>query len=481
MLQGRGLSNKEAKKRLSKYGLNEIERRKKINTLKIFISQFKSPLILILIVAAIISSVVGLLPDQDSNIFDTILILIIVLVSGISGFFQDYKAEKTIEALQKIARPKIKVIRDRREIEVSIKNIVPGDLILLEEGDIIPADSKIIEVFSLEVDESVLTGESRAVKKSVSDEIFRGTSINSGNAQALVIKTGMNTKIGKIASKLQAMKEEETPFQTEISNFSRKIFFVIIGIILVLFFASLFKYGLYQSVLISISLAVAAIPEGLPAVLVLVLAIGARVMANKNALVRKLNVVESAGSVDIICTDKTGTLTKNEMSVTNLFFNNRIFNVSDELDSDKIKQLLICGALCNNSKIGYKDDEKIYLGDQTDIALRKLSDKLLKEELKGYEKTAEISFTSERKMMSVIYKKEGKNFLFSKGAPEVLIEKCNRLYKNGRIIKLDRKTKEIILKQNKEFASQALRVLGFASKETDSENKNQDLVWIGLQ
>ena len=239
----------------------------------------------------------------------------------------------------------------------------------------------------MEVDESVLTGESQAVKKRVYDEIFRGTSINSGNARALVIKTGMNTRIGKIASKLQTIKEGETPFQKEISNFSRKIFFAIVGIILVLFFASLFKYNLYQSILISISLAVAAIPEGLPAVLVLVLAIGARVMASKNALVRKLNVVESAGSVDIICTDKTGTLTKNEMSVTRLFINNKTFKVSKNINPDKIKQLLVCGALCNNSKIGYKDDEKIYLGDQTDIALKKLSDRLLKKELKGDRKS----------------------------------------------------------------------------------------------
>jgi len=483
MEQKRGLSNLEAEKRLGKYGENEIRRVEKISPFKIFVSQFTSPLILILIAAAIISLAIGFLPGQKPNLIDTILILIIVFASGLSGFFQDYKAEKTIEALQEIATPKTKVIRDGKEIEIDIKKIVPGDLILLEEGDIVPADAKLIETFNLEMDESTLTGESASIKKKKGDEVFKGTFVNSGNAKALVLKTGMDTKIGKIAEKIQEMKEEKTPFQTEIEKLSKKIFFIIIGIIVVLFFVSIFKYSLYQSSLTSISLAVAAIPEGLPAVLTLALAIGAKIMAKKNALVRKLNVVESSGAVDVICTDKTGTLTKNEMSVTKIFFNNRIINVSNEkIDSEEIKPLLVCSKLCNNSKIGYNEKgEKIYLGDQTEIALRKFADRFLKEE--EYEKVGEISFTSKRKMMSVVCKKQRKYFVFSKGAPEVLIEKCDRIYQNQKIIKMSRSMKKKILEKNKELASQALRVLGFAFKETKDSQKNveKNLIWLGLQ
>jgi len=486
MQQKRGLSSLEARKRLSKYGKNEIQKQKKASGLKIFLSQFTSPLILLLIAAAIVSWAIGFLPNQDSNIIDAVLILIIVFASGLSGFFQDYKAEKTIEALQKIATPKTSIIRNGKEIKISIIEIVPGDLVLLEEGDVVPADCKLIEAFNLEIDESTLTGESKAVSKKISNEVFKGTFVNSGNAKALVIKTGMQTKIGKIAGKLQEIKEEKTSFQTEITNFSKKIFFVIIGIVILLFLISILKYNIYQSILTSISLAVAAIPEGLPAVLVLVLAIGAKVMASKNALVRKLNVVESSGAVDIICTDKTGTLTKNEMSVTKLFFNNKIFDVSklNEKNIKNIKNLLICGGLCNNSKTGYNNqNKKIYLGDQTEIALKKLADKFLKKELQDYKKTGEISFTSDRKMMSVIYKKNQEYSMFSKGAPEILIEKCNRIYLNGKIIKINNKIKKQILEQNKKFASHALRVLGFAYKQTSKKEKNseENLIWLGLQ
>ena len=485
MQQKRGLNNLEAKKRLKKYGKNEIRKKTQATPLKIFLSQFTSPLILILIGAAILSWAIGFLPNQDSNLIDTVLILVIVFASGISGFFQDYKAEKTIEALQKIATPKIKVVRDGIELDLFITEIVPGDLILLGEGDVVPADCKIIESFNLEVDESVLTGESNAVRKKTNQEIFKGTSINSGHAKAIVLKTGMQTKLGTIATKIQEMKEEKTPFQKEIAEFSKKVLYAVLGIIFVIFVISLLRYGLYESILLSISLAVAAIPEGLPAVLVLVLSIGAKFMASKNALVRKLNVVESSGAVDIICTDKTGTLTKNEMVVRKIFFNNKIFDALkiNKESAEKVKTLLLCGRLCNNSKLSYHDNKKIYFGDQTEIALRKIYDKFFKEE--KYKKIGEISFTSERKIMSVICKKNNEIFVYSKGAPEVLIKKCNKIYLNGKIIDFTNELKKKILEKNNEFASQALRVLGFAYKKTNKRNYEKDaeknLIWLGLQ
>jgi Ca2+-transporting ATPase len=484
-----GLTNREAERRLKKYGKNEIKRTEKINPIKLFLSQFTSPLVLILIIAAVISLTIGFIPGEESDIIDVVLILSIVIASGIAGFFQDYKAEKSIEMLQKMSTPKAKVIREGKEIEIDATEIVPGDLILIEPGDIVPADAKLIDCFNLKVDESILTGESRAVEKKPSDEIFMNTSVYVGNAKAIVTRTGMQTKIGNIASKLQEIGEEKTPFQSDISRLSKKIFWIITGIVIVMFFVSLLKYDLYQSLLTSISLAVAAIPEGLPAVITLALAIGATTMAKKNALIRKLAVTESVGAVDIICTDKTGTLTKNEMTVTKLFFNNKVFEAA-EINNKKIKnmkQLFICSALCNDTRIGYDvEGNKKYIGNQTEIALRKISERFgfIKENLeREHKKIDEIPFTSQRKMMSVICKHKDSYILYSKGAPEVIIEKCDRIYQNGKIMKLSGETKRRLLEQNKLFASSALRVLGFAFKEMKNKESNpeKNLIWLGLQ
>ena len=480
----KGLSNSEAINLLKKYGKNKITRKQKINPLKIFISQFTSPLIIILILAALSSWAIGFLPNQESNIFDTILILIIVFISGTSGFVQDYKAEKTIEALQKIATPKTRIYRDGKEQELPITRIVPGDLLILEEGNVIPADCKLTKTLSLELDESTLTGESNSIKKKNGDEIFKGTSITSGNALAIVTATGMQTKIGQIAGKLEEIKEEKSPFQKEISAFSKKILYAVLAVIVIIFAISTTKYDIYQSLLTSISLAVAAIPEGLPAILVLVLAIGANVMAKENALVRKLNVVESIGSIDVICTDKTGTLTKNEMTVTQIFTNNTQFNTSKLTKNNisTLQQILLIGKLCNNSKMSQNEKgEKIYFGDQTEIALKKISNQFLKIK-DDYKKIEEIAFDSKRKMMTSIYKKENKFYTFSKGAPEILLNKCTKIHINGKTIPLTSKTRQEILKQNEILASQALRILGFAYKETrQKDNSETNLIWVGLQ
>jgi len=305
-----GLTTKEAEERLEKYGKNEIKRTVKLSPLKIFITQFTSPLILILIGAAIISLIVGNLPGQESNISDAVLILAIVLFSGISGFFQEYKAEKSIEALQKMSAPKSKVIRDGKEKIMPASEIVPGDIVLLDSGDLIPADAKILECSNLKVDESIITGESRDVEKKKNDIVLMNTFVTVGRAKVVVIETGMDTRIGKIADKLQKMKEDKTSFQIELSQLSKKIFWMIIVLIVLMASVGLFKYGIYMALMISISLAVAAIPEGLPAIVTLSLAFGAKIMSKRNALVRKLSVIESTGSIDVICTDKTGTLTE---------------------------------------------------------------------------------------------------------------------------------------------------------------------------
>ena len=297
----------------------------------------------------------------------------------------------------------------------------------------------------------------------------------------------MQTKVGAIATKLQTITEEQTPFQKEINDFSKKISLVIAAITVIVLLVSLLKYDLYFSLLTAISLAVAAIPEGLPAVVVLVLALGAKNMSNNHALIRKLSVTESIGSIDVICTDKTGTLTQNEMNVTNLYINGKQYT-PDQIDgkATDFKQIFICSALCNDSEIGYKNQNKIYLGEQTEVALRKISEQYgyIKEDLeKHFKKVNEIPFTSQRKMMSVIYNQDGKLTMYSKGAPEVLIEKCTRTINDGTTREMTPTDKETILQQNKEYASHALRVLGFAYKQTKAadDDSEENLTWLGLQ
>lgn len=498
----KGLSVQEAKKRFEKYGKNEIKKEKTIKPVKIFFSQFTSPLIILLIVAAVISYSLGFFPGQESHLIDTILILGIVLISGVVGFFQEYKAEKSIKALQKMATPKTIVIRGGAKREISVTQVVPGDVVILNQGDVIPADAQIFEESNLRVDESILTGESESVGKTGGNMIYKNTSVYVGHAKALVRETGMDTQVGGIAKKLQTMKEEKTPFQKEVASLSKKLIYIIGAIIVLVGIVSIFKYDWVQSLLIAVSLAVAAIPEGLPAAVTSVLAIGSKIMAKKNSLVRKLSVTESIGSVDVICADKTGTLTKNEMTVTNLYTNKEIKTKDikqEDLKSknnERLKRLLLSGLLCNNAekKTYEQGDNKNnkkekYSGDQTEVALKQFGTKFYSEEyLNKFEREKEIPFTSDRKMMSVLIENpEQDNYtVYSKGAPEVLLQHCTKILENGRERKLTKNKKQQIINQNQEFASNGLRVLGFAYKDTKSKNQDKNkmeegLVCIGLQ
>jgi len=495
----KGLTSQEASQRLKKYGENKIKKKKTVKPIKIFLSQFTSPLIILLLIAAAISFSLGFFPGQKAHIVDTLLILGIVLISGIVGFFQEYKAEKSVQALQKMATPRTTVIRNGQKREIPVDHIVPGDVVMLSQGDVIPADAEIFEQSNLRVDESILTGESESVNKTKEDMIYKNTSVYVGHAKALVRETGMNTQVGNIAKKLQTMKEEKTPFQQEVASLSKKLIVIISAIIVLVGIVSIFKYDWVQSLLIAVSLAVAAIPEGLPAAVTSVLAIGSRVMARKNALVRKLSVTESIGSVDVICSDKTGTLTKNEMTVTDLYTNKTIKakNIKESdlksKNSERLKRLLLSGLLCNNTEKRHvssgKEIKEEYSGDQTEVALKQFGTKFYSEEdLDKYRRDEEVSFTSDRKMMSVLVEnpKRGNYTVYSKGATEVLLNNCTKILENGREKELSKKKKEEIINQNKEFASKGLRVLGFAYKDTKSRNQDKkkmekDLVWLGLQ
>ncbi len=513
----KGLNNQKAEKRLKKYGKNEIEKEEEISPIQIFLDQFKDFLIWILLAAAIISFAVG-------HAIDTYLIMTIVVANGVFGFFQDYKAEKSIESLKEMATPDALVERDGQKQKIGSENVVPGDVIHLSQGASVPADARLIDQQNLEVDESALTGESVAVNKkshTLEEEIelaerenmvYKQTNVVKGKGKAVVVGTGMETEIGKIATELQEVEEEETVFQREVNDLGKKLGIMILGICAVLVPILVFRdQSILNAFITAIALAVAAVPEGLPAVVTLTLALGTRKMLNKKALVRRLPVIESLGSVDVICTDKTGTLTESKMVVKKIFTGGKEINVtggfSDEgsfelegekVDPSELKRVLQAGALCNDSEI--TDGEII--GDPTEAALIQSAEKagFKKQKLqKEFKRIDEIPFSSERKMMTTIHaQRDHDDKAFVKGAPEVVLERCSRYYENGEIKELTEEKKNEFIQKNHDFAEEALRVLAMAYKdislegETEEKKKEEiegveaeeienDLVFLGLQ
>jgi len=497
----KGLSQQEAEKRIEKYGLNEIKEEKKISLFQIFIDQFKSPLIIILLAAIILTLIIG-------EYADSILITIIVIVNAILGFAQEYKAEKSIEALKKLASLKATVIRDGKKERILAKELVPGDIIRLEEGEKIPADARLIEVISLETHESALTGESTSVakeineikeKKSIAEQsnmIFSGTVITKGRGKAIVVRTGMKTEIGKIAEMMQSEKKEQTPMQMELTKLGKLLGIAVIVVCIIVFLTGILRGNdVVEMFEAAIALAVAAIPEGLPAVVTITLALGVTRLVRKNALVRKLHSVETLGCTNVICTDKTGTLTKDEMTVKEIFVNNKLIKVTGQgystegvfLDSkpEDYEFLLRISSLCNNASI---NNEKIF-GDPTETALLVCASKasLLREKLEqDFPRIHELPFDSERKMMTTIHKNKGRKIAFVKGAPKHILNNCSFYYENGEIIKLTKSKKEEFLEKNREMASKALRVLGMAFRELpekikySAETIEKDLVFVGF-
>lgn len=507
-----GLSEKEAEKRLEKYGPNEISMEEKISPLKIFLSQFKSPLVIILIIAAVISYLLGFLPRHEESVTDSLLILAIVFANAIFGFIQDYKAEKSIEALKKFSPENVIVLRNGKKMIISASKVVPGDIIILKEGDRVPADARVIESKDLAVDESILTGESAHVTKVISrlkdvplperkNMVFMNTLVVRGRGLAIVVNTGMNTEVGKIAKQLSRIQRKTTIFDRELSELGKKIGGLILGIIgfVVLTQLAVGYANPIQIFLTAIALAVAAIPEGLPAVTTLSLAFGTKKMVKKNALVRKLSVIESLGGVDVICADKTGTMTEDVMTVKRIYFDGKVFNVTGsgyetkgkflsngrEIDPEKLRPILECGLLCNDASIEEGGGKIETIGDPTELALV-VSAKKAGLAADGWRRIDEIPFSSERKKMSVVCKnRNGQIYVFEKGAPEVVLKDCTKIYENGKIKKLTKKKREEILKINESLAKSALRVLAFAYKpfkeRYNRKEIEKNLIFLGLQ
>ena len=494
----KGLSNHEAEQRLHKYGFNELKKEKYISPWKILFQQFTSPLVWILLVALIISIILG-------EKIDAIVIALIVILNALLGFVQEFKAEKAIEALQKLTSLKAKVIRNGKEIKIESKLLVPGDILVLETGDKIPADARLIEVHSFQTQEGSLTGESQPVTKILNNlkektpladrknMVYASTIVTKGRAHAIITATGMNGEVGKIAKLIQESHEQLTPLQKKLRDLGKYLTIAVVVVAIIIFFVGLLG-GQSASVmfLTAIALAVAAIPEGLPAVITISLALGIKRMVKKNALIRKLPSVETLGSVTTICTDKTGTLTHNQMTVTKIYANNQEYKVLGSgyepkgtflidqklADPLPLHQLLKIGSLCNDAKF---EKNREVLGDPTEAALIVSAEKagLTNEQLnKLSPRTDEIPFTSERKMMTTFHKTTS----YTKGAPDILINQCNRILIKGKVRRLDREQKRIIIKQNKKFAQQALRVLGFAYNEnTNPKEAETNMIFVGLQ
>ena len=490
-----GLAAEEAKLRLEKYGLNQLKEKKPISPIKIFLEQFQDFIIWVLIGAAIVS---GFLKEW----VDALAIIAIVILNAILGFIQEYRAEKSLAALKRLSSPTSKVIRDGERNIIASGELVPGDLIELEAGDNIPADSRIVWLTSnFSCQEASLTGESTPVLKtdlalegkeiSLGDRanmLYMGTSVSVGKARALVVKTGMQTELGKIAGMIQEVKEEVTPLQRKLEQFGKWIVylcFVLVGMVFVL---ELIRGGkVLDMFLTAVSLAVAAIPEGLPAVVTIALALGVQRMVKRHALIRKLPSVETLGCATVICSDKTGTLTKNEMTVQAVFADNMLFKVTgvgyepkgDFLLDDKkinpkdypgLNKGLLCAVLCNGAQLVQNNNYKI-IGDPTEGALLTLAAKAdiwkeKKEEDSPF--LEEIPFDSERKKMTVVRESHGQLIAFVKGAPDILLNDCLNIEERGNLRKLTDLDRGKILQANDDLANQALRVLAVAYRVLDS-------------
>ncbi|MFA6917276.1 MAG: cation-transporting P-type ATPase [Candidatus Gracilibacteria bacterium] len=475
-----GLSTSEVQKRLLEFGPNEIISKKEHTALKIFFSQFASFIVIILGIAGGISIILG-------EIVDGVAILAILIINAIIGFIQEYKAENAVQALKKLVVQTAIVIRDGQQKEISIQNLVPNDIVILSEGNKIPADMEIFESFSLKVDESILTGESVPVSKVIgkdkSGQLFKGTIVVAGRGKARIIATGMNTEFGKIVNLVAKEEKDRSPLDIQLDHLGKKLGIITIILVSILFLLGLLRHlELFDMLMTSVALGVSAIPEGMPIIVTLTLAIGVQTLAQKKAIVRKMNAIETLGATTVICSDKTGTLTLNEMTVKKIntnFQEKEIpgigyqWNEKIKLNSPEEQKLMEICENCNSAFVN-----KNILGDPTEIALKVLARKV------GspieYKEIDENVFTSERKMMSTLHVVGKQKEIFAKGAPEEIIKKCSFISKNGKITKLTGPEKAKLSKLVENYSKEALRVLAFAYKPFKSKFDERDLIFIGL-
>lgn len=488
-----GLTSAEAQTRLEKNGKNKLAEAKKPSVIKKFFAELADPMIIILLIAAAVSGVTAAL--QNESFTDVFIILAVVLINAVLGVVQESKAEKAIEALQKITAATSKVLRDGRPVTVKSEDLVVGDVVLLEAGDAVPADCRLIEAASLKAEESALTGESVPVTKCAEklcadgekdvplgdrkNMVYMGSSVSYGRGVAVVTAVGMDTEMGKIAGALAAAKDEDTPLQKKLNQLSKILSVLVLGVCVVVFAVDILRIvpnvtfdALLKTFMVAVSLAVAAVPEGLAAVVTIVLSMGVTKMSKRNAVIRKLTAVETLGCTQIICSDKTGTLTQNKMTVV-------------ERSSDDEKLLATAMAVCADAKEGENGEA---VGEPTECALVNDAISLgLADSINGYKRIGEAPFDSMRKMMSVVVENGGHIVQFTKGAPDEVLKHCTHYLENGEELPMTEKVREKILAENKRMADKALRVLCAAKKEhkekpakTEPAELENDLCYIGL-
>ncbi|OHB49366.1 MAG: hypothetical protein A2Y10_01495 [Planctomycetes bacterium GWF2_41_51] len=508
-----GLTDTQAGQRLSEFGQNILAPKKKESLFFIFIHQFASPLVYILIAAAIVKFIL-------KGLLDGAVIVGVLLFMAAIGFVQESKARKAMDALQRMVSLKSKVKRDNKLIEIEPKNLVPGDIISVESGDRVPADARLIEAQNLKTNEAAFTGESMPAEKntgrvahdaSITDRtnmIYMGTNVTSGRAAAVVVSTGMSTEIGKIAGAMRDIESEKTPLQKSIHSLSHYLIIIVLVACVLLALAGLWRQiPIVDIFMLAVSVAVAAIPEGLPAVVTVVLAIGMQIMAKNNAIIRKLIAVETLGSTTVICSDKTGTLTLNQMTVGRLFCNDKIIEVTGSgyepkgefLENnnslplpleDSFQKLLTAAALCNDASLTMKDETYNIIGDPTEGALVTLAAKAGIDRHQTEEKFPridEITFESEKQYMATMHRGDNKNVLWLKGSAERTLAMCSNIFKNGKISELSEQQKDKILKTNEDFAKNAMRVIAAAfteyppdTQKIDEETLPGTLTFLGM-
>lgn len=487
-----GLTAEEAKKRLEQYGYNKLQEGKRKGVLQVFAEQFADLLVVILIIAAIISALTG-------GVEGTIVILAVLILNAILGTVQHFKAQKSLDSLKAMAAPNARVIRDGQKMEVPAAELVPGDILLLEAGDVTAADGRVLQNFSLQVSESALTGESENVNKIDTpidqDELPLGDRLNMvyssslvsyGRAVVLVTGTGMQTEIGKIADLMESAQEKATPLQRSLDDFSKKLSIIIMVICAIVFGLGVWRnMGLAESLMFAVALAVAAIPEALSSIVTIGLAIGTQKMAKENAIIKNLRAVEGLGCVSVICSDKTGTLTQNRMTVKKAYANGKVWEPEEAKGNDKaVNGLVAESVLCNDGAI----NGETAVGDPTETALLSFCRTIGGDENKVREefpRLQEIPFDSDRKLMSTLHFRNNRYEMLIKGAPDVLLARCTSVEQNGEVLPLTDEIRNAIVDQNRDFSSQGLRVLAFAKKVL-SENRpltledETDLIFTGL-
>lgn len=487
-----GLSTKNVEQSKEKYGVNELVQEKKKGVLVVFLEQFKDLLVIILIAAAVISMISG-------NIESTIVIFAVIILNAILGTVQHFKAQKSLDSLKALSSPSAKVIRDGIKIEVASKDIVVGDIVMLEAGDLVVADGRLIENFSLQVNESMLTGESENVNKIIDiiekteialgdqlNMVFSGSLVTYGRGLLVVTEVGMSTQIGKIATLMNQTSQKKTPLQVNLDNFSKKLAFVIIGICAVVFLLSMYrKMAVLDSLMFAVALAVAAIPEALSSIVTIVLAMGTQKMVKENAIIKELKAVESLGCVSVICSDKTGTLTQNKMTVQQLYVDKTIIECNALSLENKVHEYLLnIAVLANDSTV---IDGKA-IGDPTEFAMIDWAHTLTVNEIKLRERIprlGEIPFDSDRKLMSTVHKIDGEQLMFTKGALDVLTERTKKILTSTGVRDITKADIDDINNVNLHMSENGLRVLAFAYKqmktgETATIEAEYDYVFVGL-